>query len=386
MSGGAVTGHRGSGGAVRALGTGGGAVPAGAAGCRAARSRRCGVRRGAEPARGTARRRARGTAVPAPPVRPRRGAGGGERASRDGLGDPAVPAACRFPSPSPGSSGGSDITTIPASGRKTAGPSSTGSSSEVGDASDHEVADAGCTSTLTAAMAVKSTPDTARLAPRLAGKPRTDSAAHRAAGRRDRDQHREGDREPVVVNRSVKAERRHAQVVHGGHAETGDDTRGRERGGRRAQAADREDADADHQDRHRQTEQGQGRVVVDRGLLDVEADHGDEVHRPDAAADRGRPGASRPGFHGCPPSWSERTVQRSPSAPPRQAVRQAATGVTAPWWNPLVVPCIEATPPRVASVVGEGTTLRRCAPRHSPGRRAPSCTTGRGPGFRGRRS
>ncbi|MFJ8467462.1 hypothetical protein [Streptomyces swartbergensis] len=41
------------------------------------------------------------------------------------------------------------------------------------------------------------------------------------------------------------------------------------------------------------------------------------------------PNASQPGFHDRA-SGSERTMHRSPSAPPRQAIRYAATGVTAP--------------------------------------------------------
>ncbi len=50
-----------------------------------------------------------------------------------------------------------------------------------------------------------------------------------------------------------------------------------------------------------------------------------QTPQPMAAAPR----ASHPALKVCPPC-SERTVQRSPRAPPSAAIRKAATGVTRP--------------------------------------------------------
>lgn len=134
------------------------------------------------------------------------------------------------------------------------------------------------------------------------------------------DDDRGGDGDGVVLDPSVQTHSGHAEVVHGGHAETGDGAPGEQGRPGGPPVADDEDAYAHHDDGDGETGEGHHAVVVDRRALDGEAHHRDEVHRPDAGAYGGRPEGEPAGPPGAR-SQAARVVQRSPSAPPRQAMR-----------------------------------------------------------------
>ncbi|GHE78824.1 hypothetical protein GCM10018771_71060 [Streptomyces cellulosae] len=79
--------------------------------------------------------------------------------------------------------------------------------------------------------------------------------------------------------------------MHARDAESGDDAGGEERRPAGTAVADGEDADGDDDDRDGEADQGERHVVADGRLVHGEAEHRDEVHGPDAAADGG--GAER---------------------------------------------------------------------------------------------
>ncbi len=103
-------------------------------------------------------------------------------------------------------------------------------------------------------------------------------------GRPDGKRHRQGDRRRVVRHGGVHPHRRHAQIVHGGDADThgGRGQReagasGRPRGDQRHRQADRQDGGERRDDRHQ-------RVVADRDGQ-PQRQHADEMHGPDAGAE-----------------------------------------------------------------------------------------------------
>jgi hypothetical protein len=97
----------------------------------------------------------------------------------------------------------------------------------------------------------------------------------------DRDQYRQQEQRHVVVLAVWHAHRRHAHVVHGGHAEADDDAPDQQRPPATVTEADDEQADAYDGDRDQHRPDGDRDVVEDLLPGNREAEHGDEVHRPD---------------------------------------------------------------------------------------------------------
>jgi hypothetical protein len=105
----------------------------------------------------------------------------------------------------------------------------------------------------------------------------------------DGDRGRQGEQERVVADRRAHAHRGHAGVVHGRDAaahEQAAEHQALHPGA--ARPHDRE-ADPGEQDREHQRDEGQADVVLDRNA-ELEGQHGDEVHRPDAAPHGNRGG------------------------------------------------------------------------------------------------
>src|SRR5208282_3754728 len=117
--------------------------------------------------------------------------------------------------------------------------------------------------------------------------------------RHDRDQHRQHDHGHVVPDCTLNVHRGHPDVVHDRDADADDHAAGQHRPQSAAAVADDEQAHSDHDDRNQQADQGDRYVVQDLLTGDREADHGDEVHEPDAGGPDGhgrdqQPGGARP--------------------------------------------------------------------------------------------
>jgi hypothetical protein len=104
----------------------------------------------------------------------------------------------------------------------------------------------------------------------------------------DGDHDGEGHRADLVPQVAVHADGRHAYVVHGGDPDAREGARHQE--GRRAGAAvaDGENSQTDDDNRHGEAENRQADVIANTAFLDLESDHGDEMHRPYSASDRSR--------------------------------------------------------------------------------------------------
>ncbi len=85
----------------------------------------------------------------------------------------------------------------------------------------------------------------------------------------------------------MQTQGRHAQVMHAGDAESGGQAAQYEGPAALLAVADGEDSGADDQHGDEQAEDRERHVVVDLGARDLEAEHRDEVHGPDAGADGG---------------------------------------------------------------------------------------------------
>jgi magnesium transporter len=130
----------------------------------------------------------------------------------------------------------------------------------------------------------------------------------RRGTRDDRDQHRRHHERRVVGHGARHRHRRHAQVVHGGHPDADDHPAGQQPGPRaaaqEATEADDEQPGAHHRDGEQHRPGGRRHAVADRFTGDAEAEHRDEVHRPDpdgADGHRGQAEPARPGRPGVGP-------------------------------------------------------------------------------------
>ncbi|MNV44591.1 hypothetical protein D3C71_1363570 [compost metagenome] len=119
----------------------------------------------------------------------------------------------------------------------------------------------------------------------------------RRTGRADRDQDRGGKPQRVVVDARLHLQRGHAQVVHGGNAQPHQHRARAQSRPRQLCTRDQPQCIRRGAHRHRQRVQGDGQVIADRDRQ-VEGEHADEVHRPDAQAHRagttGQPPAGDP--------------------------------------------------------------------------------------------
>lgn len=122
---------------------------------------------------------------------------------------------------------------------------------------------------------------------------------------------------------------RHPEVVHARDAEAGGESTDDQRPAAVPAVPDGEHTGPDDQHGHQETEDGQRDVVVDLGAGDVEAEHRDEVHRPDAGAEGGCRVRSQL-RRAEPVAASARTVQRRPRAAPIDAITYDSAGVSQP--------------------------------------------------------
>ena len=106
---------------------------------------------------------------------------------------------------------------------------------------------------------------------------------------RDRDEHRERDQDAMVVQLARHEHRRHAGIVHRHDADPHEQSAEDELQQRRLARADDVEPAAGDGDRDQQRKNRQARIITDRHRHH-EGEHGDEMHRPDAAAHRERRG------------------------------------------------------------------------------------------------
>jgi hypothetical protein len=107
--------------------------------------------------------------------------------------------------------------------------------------------------------------------------------------RRDGDHDRQAEEHGVIAEARRHAHRRHAGVVHGDDTDPSEDAAAENGGPRPMPVKDDEQSQAGNDDRDHQRQQRRPHVIGD-DHAEPEGEHGDEMHRPDAAAHGHRAG------------------------------------------------------------------------------------------------
>jgi hypothetical protein len=121
----------------------------------------------------------------------------------------------------------------------------------------------------------------------------------RHAGRGHRDHHRGDEQGPVIAEGGAHQHRLHAGVMHDDDADAGDQAGQQQPHGFQRAESDQRIAGTDRDDREQHRGRGPDEVIGDRDRH-REGQHGDEMHRPDAAAQGDRRAAQpeQPGAAG----------------------------------------------------------------------------------------